>query len=62
MLSCNIGNYLVKRQSERCIIIIIHSLKVGTSKNKNIDNRGKESCAYESEYISYFVIQRCQIH
>ena len=34
------------------IAIEILSLGVGISKNKNIDNRGKETCAYESDHIS----------
>ena len=34
------------------IIIIILNLGFGTSKNKNIDNRGKENSAYESDHIS----------
>ena len=37
------------------IIIIILGFRVGTSKNKNIDHRFKETCAqvtYETEYIS----------
>ena len=32
--------------------IIILSLRVGTSKNKNIDHRGIETCAYKSDFIS----------
>ena len=33
--------------------IIILNLRVGTSKNKNIDHRGKETCANESNLISF---------
>ena len=33
-------------------IIITQSLKVGTSKNINIDQRGKETCAFKSDHIS----------
>ena len=32
--------------------IIILILRVGTSRNKNIDNRGKKSCTYEIDQIS----------
>ena len=34
----------------KMIIIIILSFKVGTSRNKNIDNQGKQTCAYESNH------------
>ena len=44
-------NYL--DQSVSKIIIIILSLRVGTSTNKNIDHRGKETCAYVSNHISF---------
>ena len=33
-------------------MIIILTLRVGTSKNKNIDYRSKHTCAYESDHIS----------
>ena len=33
------------------ITIIIFILRDGTSINKNIDNQGKETCAYESDHI-----------
>ena len=35
------------------IIIMILNLRVGTSKNKNIDHRGKKDCANESDHISF---------
>ena len=34
------------------IVMIILSLRVGRSKNKNIDHQGKETCAYKSNHIS----------
>ena len=34
-------------------IIMILNLRVGTSKNKNIDHRGKKDCANESDHISF---------
>ena len=36
----------------KIIIIIILSLRVGTSKNNNIDHQGKETCAYKNDHIS----------
>ena len=36
------------------IIIAILSLRVGTFRNKNIDQRGKETFAYESDHIFFF--------
>ena len=51
------------------IIIIILSFRVGTSKNKNIDHRVKETCAFmstqvtcETGHFSVLVIQQCQVH
>ena len=38
-------------RSAKLIIIIILSLRAGTSKNKNIGHRGKEICAYKSDQI-----------
>ena len=35
------------------IIIIILSLRVGTSKNKNIDHRVEETCAFMSTESTY---------
>ena len=43
-------NYLDQSVSK---IIIIPSLRVGTSTNKNIDHRGKETGAYVSNHISF---------
>ena len=34
------------------MIIIILSLRVGRSKNKNTDHQGKETCAYKKDHIS----------
>ena len=42
----NLGQSIAK------IIIIILSLRVDASKNKNIDHRGKETCAYKNDHIS----------
>ena len=33
MLSCNIGHYLIKRQSERYIIIVIMVIKINNNNN-----------------------------
>ena len=50
-------------------IIIILSFRVGTSKNKNIDELAKETWAImstqvtcETDHISLIVIQKCQVH
>ena len=45
-------------------IIIIFSLRVGTSKNKNIDHRGKETCTCKSDHMSLLhdsKMSRCQV-
>ena len=57
------------RSVGKIIIIIILSFRVGTSKNKSIDHRAKESYAImstqatcETDHISLLVIQQCQVH
>ena len=70
-------NYLLYGQSgELCWvgrsaskIIIILSFWVGTSKNKNIDHRVKETCAImstqvtcQTDHIPLLAIQQCQVH
>ena len=37
MLSCNIGHYLIKRQSERYIIIVIMVIKINNNNDKNAE-------------------------
>ena len=46
------------------IIIIILSFSVGTSKNKTIDHRVKESCAIMSTQVTrlFTVIQQYLVH
>ena len=51
------------------MILIILSFRVDTSKNKNIDHGGKETCVimstqvkYETYHISLRLIQQCQMH
>ena len=45
-----VGKTISSRSISKIIIILI--LRVGTSRNKNIDNRGKKSCTYEIDQIS----------
>ena len=51
------------------IMIIILSFWIGTSKNKNIDHRVKESYTImsiqvtcETDHVSLLVIRQCQVH
>ena len=44
---------IISSQSVGKIIIITLSFRVGTSKNKNIDHRVKETCAVMSTQITY---------
>ena len=39
--------------------MLILNLGFGTSKNKKIDHRGKENCAYESDHISLLRDAKC---
>ena len=62
-------SYWVGRSVGKIIIIITLSFRVGTSENKNIDHRVKESYAImstqitcETDHFSLLMIQQCKMH
>ena len=62
-------SYWVGRSVGKIIIIITLSFRVGTSENKNIDHRVKESYAImstqitcETDHFSLLMIQQCKMN